>query len=210
MSETLTDRANRAKARWLKRMMNSPNLTSTQKTLAYAICDHLNCVTLDCWPSQNTLARALGCSSSKTVQRASNALQAFGVIVVTRQKGGSIRYAPVFVVEDWDIPGRVSGQTSARKPDSNVPQSNLSITLRPSSTGADRASEVGQAAFKLAERGQWETAVANRLGQDGWDILMRLNELDVRVVDRLCASQAEGTLGERELNAARLAAKQMR
>jgi hypothetical protein len=48
------------------------------------------------------------------------------------------------------------------------------------------------------------------LGPDGMKVLEILNELDDRIVDRLCGAYVEGMLGERELAAARLAAEQGR
>jgi hypothetical protein len=210
MAESLTKQVRRATARWLKRAMNSTALTSTQKLLAYAVADRLNCVTLDCWPTQSTLAQTLGCISSKTVQRAAKALQTAGVVVIKRQKDGRSRYAPNFVAEDWDTPGGVGGQSTHRRPDTGVHQSNLAISSTSSSTG--RAAGQRQAAgpaFNNAERGSWEATVARRLGPNGWETLSRLNALDSRTVERLCRAQADGTLGERELNAARLASKQM-
>src|SRR4029077_16909568 len=68
--ETLYQRVSRMRARWLKRVMYSSDASSTEKCLAYAVFDHLNCVTLDCWPAQRRLAELLGFESVKTIQRA--------------------------------------------------------------------------------------------------------------------------------------------
>src|SRR4051812_449650 len=48
--EPLYKQVARAKARWLRRIMYGSVATSTEKCFAYAVADHLNCVTLDAWP----------------------------------------------------------------------------------------------------------------------------------------------------------------
>ena len=55
----LVETVNRMKARWLKRVMYETDVSSTAKCLAYAVSDHLNCVSLDCWPSQARLGQLL-------------------------------------------------------------------------------------------------------------------------------------------------------
>src|ERR1700694_1287413 len=64
--ETLYKRVPRAKARWLRRVMYGTVATSTEKCFAYAVADHLNCVTLDAWPGQLRLAQFLRFKSIKT------------------------------------------------------------------------------------------------------------------------------------------------
>src|SRR5437588_8825339 len=77
--EPLFTRVARAKARWLRRVMYGTVATSTEKCFAYAVADHLNCVTLDAWPGQARLAQLLGFKSVKTIQRAAAALQKLAV-----------------------------------------------------------------------------------------------------------------------------------
>lgn len=212
--ETLIDRINRAKARWLKRVMYASSATSTQKVFAYAISDHLNCVTVDCWPAQKTLTRLLGRSSNKTAQRAARGLKALGFITIrsgTRERSGQ-RYAPVFHSDDWDNSGNGRGRNRAESADTDVPQSSLSIQLKSSSRAFRKAKEGNgvRAPFKPAERGAIEIRLAGMLGPNGFEILGRLEEIDDAIVDRLCRALAEDQLGDRELSAARLAAEQAR
>src|SRR5450830_2013018 len=96
--ESLSDQVKRGKARWLKRVMRHPSATSTQKCLAHAIADYLNCVTLDCWAAQPTLARDIGHKSTKTVVRAGRDLAALNLVTLKRIKlRQGLRYAPVFL-----------------------------------------------------------------------------------------------------------------
>ena len=46
LGETLRTCVNRAKARWLKRVMYKSTASSTGKCFAYSVADHLNCVAL--------------------------------------------------------------------------------------------------------------------------------------------------------------------
>ena len=73
--EGLVERVGRAKARWLRRVMYETTASSTEKCFAYAVVDHLNCVTLDCWPSQLRLAKLLDFKAEKTLQRAARGLE---------------------------------------------------------------------------------------------------------------------------------------
>ena len=120
--ETLYDRVTRAKARWLKRVMYQSAATPFQKSLAYAIADHLNCVTLDSWPAQATLSRLLGGVCTKTLQRASRRLVALGLITINRN-GSRIRYTPVFELGDEDKSVRKGGQDCAGIGDTDVRES---------------------------------------------------------------------------------------
>jgi hypothetical protein len=213
--EPLSKRVNRAKARWLKRVMYSPDATSTQKCLAYAIADHLNCVTLDCWPGQLRLTQLLGRKSSKTVQRSAGRLQEMSAIMIRRiGKGDACRYAPVFLPGDEDENVLKKGHSCPELGDTDVHQSFLEIHLRSDSTAAEgRHSEKGRPKappFRRAQRGGLEIEVAKMLGPDGMRILGVLGELDDRIIDRLCGAYVECTLGEGELAAARLAAGQVR
>jgi pyocin large subunit-like protein len=125
--ESLSDRVNRAKARWLKRVMYESSATSTQKCFAYAMADHLNCVTLDCWPAQPTLARILGRKSIKTAHRAARGLASLGLITSRRNTSGKkgYRYAPVFWSEDMDNSVSKNGQRRLKIVDMDVRESSL-------------------------------------------------------------------------------------
>jgi hypothetical protein len=212
--ETLAECVNRAKARWLKRVMYGSTATSTQKVLAYAIADHLNCVTLDCWPSQRTLMNLLGRRSDKTPQRAARGLQALTLITISRGSGhaSGYRYSPVFRFDDWDKIGKGSRQNYPAIADRDVPQSSLNIQLESFSTAApQRDSKIsGEPTFKPAERGALEIKLAGMLGPAGFEQLARLGAIDDAIVDRLCRSLAAEQVGDRELAAARLAAQQAR
>ena len=138
-AELITDQVKRAKARWLKRVMQHPVATSTQKCLAFTIADRLNCVTLDCWASQETLARDVGYKSSKTIQRAGNGLASLNLVSLKRLKVR--RHAPVFYPEDFDKPVSKNGQPRPKTADTDVHQSFLDIHSKSSSTATDEASK---------------------------------------------------------------------
>jgi hypothetical protein len=216
ITETLSDQVNRAKARWLKRVMYESVATSTQKCFAYSIADHLNCVTMDCWAGQPRFARLLGRQSIKTVQRAAGSLARLELLKFSRcgKAKSSWRYAPVFLASDWDQFVAKGGQPCPGLGDRNVRQSFLEIQLRSFSTAADDKRPVQghpqRFPYKRAERGSIEVKVAEMLGQDGMKVLGVLSALDDLIVDRLCGAYVEGMLGERELAAARLAAEQVR
>jgi hypothetical protein len=112
LQDRLSDIVNRAKARWLKRAMYSSAIGSTPKTLAFAIADHLNCVTLDAWPSQAKLAGLLGFACDKTIQRCARALVRADLISLSSQakQTAGHRYAPVFIHSDWDRSARSDRQ----------------------------------------------------------------------------------------------------
>src|SRR5690349_7567511 len=98
--ETLHDAVARAKQRWLKRVMYETTASSTERCLAYTITDRLNCVTLDAWPAQATIAELLGFESVKTVQRASDRLEELRVLRVNRRFSSYLRYRPIFLPVD--------------------------------------------------------------------------------------------------------------
>jgi hypothetical protein len=199
--DSLYDRVNRAKHRWLKRVMVDCATSSSEKCFAYIVMDRLNCVTLDCWPSQQLVADQFGWST-KTVHRVSFGLQRRGYLLISRNTYSSYRYKPIFLAEDEDKSGRSPGQTGTAPPDKNVEESSSVILITQSpSTQASRYSD--------RHRGFFETEVAKRLGNDGFEILVRLSEKDDDLVERLCRACADGELGERELLAARLAVAQL-
>ncbi len=212
-NELLSDLAKRAKARWRKRVMRHPSATSTQKCLAHAITDRLNCVTLDCWAAQPTLADDIGDKSIKTVVRAARGLAKLNLITLKRIKGQPrLRHAPVFLPEDLDMPVAKSGHRRAEIADTNGGESLLSIHTRSSST-EDAVEEGKRAAaqrpsFNPRERGAIEVKIAAKFGANGFEILARLASIDDAIIDRLCQAFLEGALSERDIAAARLAAEQ--
>jgi hypothetical protein len=205
--EALYDTVNRAKHRWLKRVMYDPEAAPTEKNFAYLVTDHLNCVTLDCWPSQRRIADLFGCST-KTVHRMSFALKRHGYLRITRNTHGSYRYAPIFLPEEWDKSDAASRQSSPLELDKNVAESFLGNPSHQSSSNPP-ASGLTLSKYRSGQRGFYETGVAKRLGEEGFDILARFSEHDDTIVERLCRACADGELGDRELSAARLAAAQL-
>jgi hypothetical protein len=195
-----------AKMRWLSRCMYSDRLSSTAKVFAFVVADMLNCVTLDCWPTQETIADRLGQKAIKTAKRAARELERKGFIRITRGKGRSFnRYAPVFNRVELDIIDPPDGQLSTKAADRNDPQSlSLIQCLTPSSATADRPN--GHIAFTPRERGSLEIHLANLLGPKGLDILSRLAILDDAHVTRLCRALVQSRLCPDELQAARVAA----
>jgi hypothetical protein len=212
--ETLVDRVGRAKSRWLKRVMYETSATSTEKCFAYSVADHLNCVTLDCWPSQARFAKLLGFKCNRTVQRAARGLAKLGVLTLKRVDNTRYRYAPVFLPGDEDKKVPAPGQLGAPVPDRDVRESLLpiqNISSEPTEVVADESKRAlnGLSTYRPAQRGAIEMKIAELLGRNGIDVLAKLEEFDAAIVDRLCRAYFDKTLGERELAAARLAADQM-
>jgi hypothetical protein len=205
-TEFLDDRVKRAKHRWLKRVMYDLATTSSEKCLAYLIMDHLNCVSVDSWPSQKRVADQFGWST-KTVHRVACALERRGHLRVTRGTRGSHRYAPIFMPEDEDKSGGPARQSCPEASDKNVEESSLGILTNQSSPRTGPQDFVTPK-YEAHQRGRFEAELAKRLGNDGFEILARLSELDDAIVERLCRAHANGQVGERELSAARLAAEQ--
>src|SRR5262249_30884689 len=180
---------------------------SSEKCFAYLVTDRLNCATLDCWPSQKTIAGKFGWST-KTVHRAAKGLERRGYLTIARIGQGSYRYAPSFLPEDEDKFGSPSGQYCPPLSDKNVGESFLGILSNQSSpSGAMQGSQT--LSFNPKKRGLYETEIAKRLGEDGFEILARLSEHDDAIIQRLCRAHAIGKLGDRELDAARLAERQL-
>jgi hypothetical protein len=212
--ESLYDRVKRATARWHKRVMYDTPATPTQKCFAYAIADHLNCVTLDAWPSQERVANLLGYECVKTVMRAARGLERLEVLRVAGGGVTACRYAPVFLPSDGDKIVRPVRQQRPRGPDSEVQESLLPIHIK-SSSSTKRLSEEGiwagpSRGYSRHQRGEIEMQLIRMLGSDGMEILSRLGAIDDGIVERLCRAHAEGRIGERELAAARLAVEQTR
>jgi hypothetical protein len=203
--ESLHDRVGRAKARWLNRIMYCASISPNQKCMAYAIADHLNCVTLDCWPSQQRLAGLLGNKCVKTVQRAAHALVRSGVLSVKHVGRGSCRYSPIFVEGDWGNGVQTPRQERPATADKNVRQSfSDNLTQEP------WAMHNATPKYDVRQRGFWEMKLADKLGSNGFQLLHQLSAHDDQAVDRLCAALASGCLGPREIAAARLAIGQYR
>jgi hypothetical protein len=213
--ETLYKRVARAKARWLRRVMYGTIATSTEKCFAYAVAEHLNCVTLDAWPGKTRLAQLLGFKSVKTIQRGARGLEALSVLVVKCHGRSLFRYAPVFLPGDEDKNVPKAGQTWPTMRDTNVRESLLVIHINssiPSKREFDgnNSDQLGQHRYRSSERGAIEVKIAAMLGSDGMEVLFRLGAVDDAIIERLCRAHATGALGERELIAARLAAEQLR
>jgi hypothetical protein len=210
--ETLYERVSRQKHRWLKRVMFDHGTSSSQKCFAYVVVDRLNCVTLDSWPSQKTIANEFGWSV-KTVHRVAIGLERRGYLHIIRNSSASYRYAPVFLPEDEDKSVGAARQSCPPSPDKNVEESLLGILTTESSPSGERNvreyRKTGASSYDSGKRGLYETAIARMLGKDGFDILERLSEHDDVIVERLCRAYSEGELAERELIAARLAADQL-
>jgi Helix-turn-helix domain len=213
LQDSLSKSVGRLKARWFDRVKRHPDLTGTSKCIAHSIANGLNCVTLDCWLSQQSFANSIGGCSTKTVQRALNELEEYEAITVRRFRKIKIpnRCAPNFLPVDMDKLVSKFGQSCPPVADTHVHQSYLSIQSESSSTvspviGSKIVLFVGS--YNRKERGVIEAAVIKRLGDDGLDILSQLSLLDDRIIDRLCRAQLNGALTTRDLEAARLAAKQ--
>jgi hypothetical protein len=201
----------RMKARWLQRVMYESAASSSQKCFAYAVFDHLNCVTLDCWPSQERLAKLLGFASVKSIQRASRGLEELMLLKIHCGSRDGYRYAPVFAASDEDKPVRHKGLICPASADRIVRESFLSTQLTgPASTAAEDSRFGDGVGYQMRQRGALELLIAERLGPNGMEVLAKLSAIDDLIVERMCRAQSAGQLGERELNAARLAAEQAR
>ena len=213
--ESLYRRTARGKARWLRRVMYQSLATSTEKAFAYLVFDHLNCVTLDAWPSQVRAAQLLGFQSVKTIQRAAGGLEKLELLVVNRGGGNHFRYAPVFVTGDEDKVVRTAGQTRPSTMDTDVQESlllihhTLSTTRKRFSDKSDSLHDSG-GLYRRSERGAIEFQIAAMLGDDGMEVLGRLGSIDDSIIERLCRAHTAAALGEQELIAAKLAAEQVR
>lgn len=210
--EHLRKRVDRAKARWLKRVMYDPFLNSTTKWFAYCVADHLNCVTLDSWPSLPRVKELMGCASVKTPRRAARKLEQAGLLCLRSSERQLYRYAPVFTVADeQDTKGHGKAHSGPHSADTDVPESLLLIRTTPpprrGGRGQDEASV--QSKYDPSRRGAIEVQLMMLLGGRGHILLPRLAALDDSIIERLCRAHAEGAVGEAELTAARIAAEQV-
>jgi hypothetical protein len=211
-SESLDAKARRIKARWLSRAMYDVRLTSTEKCFAYLIADRLNCVTLDSWPAQSTIAAWLGVTSLRTVQRAARRLQHLDYLAIKPRVDGhaGFRYAPTFSPEDLNKSVTKNGHACSGDIDTDVTESSLDIHLKssptPSSASGQAKPRASGQVYRPAQRGQIEMSIATLLGKDGVELLTCLAALDDVIVERLCRAYAENSLSRRDIAAARLAA----
>jgi hypothetical protein len=214
-SEPLYKRVARAKARWLRRVMYGTLATSTEKCFAYAIAEHLNCVTLDSWPGQFRLTQLLGFKSAKTIQRAARGLEELTVLLVIRGVRNHYRYAPVFLSGDEDKAVAPKGQIGPTGTDTDVRESLLLIHINSSAPTKGTSDmkedhQLSEFRYRRSQRGAIEVRIAAMLGDDGIEVLARLGAIDDSIIERLCRAYVAGALGERELIAARLAVEQVR
>jgi hypothetical protein len=199
----------------LKRTMMVGSLLPSYRVIAYFLVDSLNWATMDCWMRHDTLAGLAG-PSLKTVQRSILIMKETSLLAVYRRVGSShpLRYAPNYLMrktEDAAVPH--IGHRRPRKVDAGVHQSFLS-TLSESSLADIRPEQqrpVGDASprplsFDPAQRGRLESQIAPLLG--GFEVLFRLAAIHDDIITRLCEAHQTGHLGERQIRAAKLAAKQ--
>jgi hypothetical protein len=200
------------KEEWLKRTMMIGSLIPSYRVIAYFLVDALNWATMDCWPRHDTLAGLAG-PSLKTVQRSILLMEETNLLAVYRRVGSShpLRYVPNYLMRDTAVPH--IGHRRPRKVDAGVHQSFLS-TLSESSLADGRQKQqrpVRDASprplsFDRAQRGRLECQVAPLLG--GFEVLFRLAAIHDDIITRLCEAHQTGHLGERQIRAAKLAAKQ--
>jgi hypothetical protein len=203
----------RLKEEWLKRMMMIGALAPSRRVLAYFLADSLNWATMDSWLSHQTMGDLAG-TSTKTVQRTVWLLEDKTLLAVYRRSGSShpLRYAPVYLVKSaTDNEVRESGQSAQPALDTGVHESFLQTRLKSEQDGlpkkeSKRGSFKSSLSFNLAERGRIERDVAPLLG--GIDVLCRLAAIHDDVITRICEAYVRGDLGERQIKAAKLAAKQ--
>jgi hypothetical protein len=203
----------RLKEQWLYRSMTNASVVASHRVVAYLASQHLNWATMDWWVSDRVLAQLAGWSE-KTVQRAMEALEDDRLISAWRLRGGRqvLRCAPIYSTDD-DSDVHAKGHGRLREMDTSVHQSSLSTQLQSSlrSAGGKRSGRKHHSSvpsFIPAHRGSLEIQVANALG--GYEALWRLALIDDAIVTRLCEAQFKGIFDKRLINAARLAAKQVR
>jgi hypothetical protein len=204
----------RLREEWLKRVMMIGGLVPSHRVLAYFLAEALNWATMDCWPSHQTLANLAG-TSLKTVQRTMAQMEDKNLIAVYRRRGSRqpLRYAPVYLVgqtSNTDV--RRVGQRRTPGLDTSVHESCLVIpfesTLKVGLPKEESKGVSGQThlSFNLAERGRLEPQVASLVG--GIDVVFRLAAIHDDIVTRMCEAHLTGHLGDRQIKAAKLAAKQ--
>ncbi len=199
-----------AKARWFERVRQHRELTPRSKCIAHTVASFLNCVTLDSWPSQITIAESVGICSRKTIQRSFNELETHGFVSVRRFRSLALqnRSSVIFSSVDTDNRGRQSGRSRPAVADESVPQSSIVIPSTSSLTPPTNKSTVTVSGnFEHYTRAIMELKLVELLGGDGYDVLGKLSLLDDRIVERLCRSCFFNKITDLELEAARLAAR---
>jgi hypothetical protein len=202
------------KEEWLKRTMMIGSLVPSYRVIAYFMVDALNWATMDCWPRHDTLAGLAG-PSLKTIQRSILTMEGTNLLAVYRRAGSNhpLRYCPIYLrrqTEDAAVPH--VGHRRRHKVDSGVHRSFLGTSSESFITDGlpkeeyFRGSSAGSLSFQLAQRGRLESQIAPLVG--GFDVLLRLAAIHDDIVTRLCEAHLTGHLGERQIRAAKLAAKQ--
>jgi hypothetical protein len=173
-------------------------------------------------PPPTARSRRVYAISTKTIQRGTNDLEAAGAIAVvtSRRQGESNRCRALFLPVDWGCSGEEQRQIGPAQQDRSVQQSSLPIP--PNSSLPLTPEAVHQASlrhyalksktesYNIMRRARLEILVAKKLGCDGSHILDKLHAFDELCVERLCVAEHYGTLDERLLKTARLAAKYIR
>ena len=215
----------------MDRLRRDGELSAAARLVGLEILSHVNRASMDAWPSESTLAAALGLDI-KTVKRAVPVLEAAGYFVISRRRRYSNRYRPVFEtgIEPQSTPFEHNGagdritaigdKYGPSTGDKNGPRSPLSKSIRTPSTDITSRNEQSESSEKqrtcehredLRERRgdeKIEAELVRQLGADGLDVMGRLHEIDggrprLRVISKARA----GRLSLEDLSAARLAAQ---
>jgi hypothetical protein len=127
----------RRKFGWLDRMMFDITLSPTARLVGFALYRHLNDVSGDAWPSQETIRRKLGIGNIRTVRAAVRALYKAGYIeIIFDPVSRSNSYKPIYAAGD-------EGKSAP------IDRGNIAPTigaLSPSSMGALLTNDEGQSA----------------------------------------------------------------
>jgi hypothetical protein len=183
----------------LERLARPPQLPSKGAgeciflhSLAYLVVDRLNCVTLDCWPSQKTIADQFGWST-KTVHRVAAGLKKRAHLRIIRKSNGSYRYAPAFLSGDEDKSVDSTRQACPFVPDKSVDESFLGIPINKSSPSAyESAARKPASNYNRRQRGSYEAELTKLLGNGGFGILERLNQRCFALVTRSKSDSVPG------------------
>jgi hypothetical protein len=206
----------RAKEEWLKRVMMIGGLVPSHRLAAYFLADALNWATMDAWLSHETLGGLMG-ACAKTAERSVHKLEEHSLLAIYRRPGSksSLRYAPVYLEERPPSPAFPRhGHRCPPPADTGVHQSFLSIPLESSLQEGLPRKQIGEDRFKgslsfdLRERGRIELKLGHLLGD--YDLLLRLAAIHDDIITRLCEAYWTDNLGQRQIKAALLAAKQTR
>jgi hypothetical protein len=100
----------RTKWRFLDTLMEDGRLSPRARCVGYEIVKHLNAVTFDAWPSQETIRKRLGFKHVTQVKRAVADLKAFGYFeVISDRTSRSNTYVPNFNILKSIVPSAVPG-----------------------------------------------------------------------------------------------------